>query len=502
MSYIANKRNEANLTNIHWYSTVAGAWSPNLLGAALPYALLPAVPAAGDVVVFGIDTSLPDSGPFCSLVFNLLTAQVDLTTVTWRYSDAGVDPTAWGALTVQDNTNADGAMTGDPFDTAGVRSVHWEQPSDWVDTLDPTIGGNALGVTGYWVCAHVSVVGAAPSAPIQQINHPYSITWPWIEVQSTAVLGDVAALIQDKLENQADNWSGGNPVMIFNRVFLGLRSTSRGADFTPFINLADEQNPTGITVTAGAGTAFATDMNAPSGRTLQYTTGAADPLAVRASVAFNTALSSQFYGVYHVFLRLDRVGSTTGDIIVQMNYELSSGGQSIVLGSHILPHSQTWVLLDYGRLTIPGPPMSVADAMQGFILRVLASSANAGRVVTFYDVILIPVDEWGGEYRDPKQVSATQIVGDQYLDVDGIYLPKRGARALVRNVTADTVTASYVPIQPSSPMLWSNTEQRLYTLSALATTPVTDTVWQSKPWIAQSVTIDRITRYLSMRGDR
>jgi len=64
--YIANKRNEANLSDV--YVDDGGAFGPNLMDDAdKAFDLLPAVPVANDALYLGIDTSLDDSGPFCSL---------------------------------------------------------------------------------------------------------------------------------------------------------------------------------------------------------------------------------------------------------------------------------------------------------------------------------------------------------------------------------------------------------------------------------------------------
>lgn len=494
--YIANKRVEANITNIHYWDSVAGAWSANLMGAALPYSLLPAVPAAGDAVIFGINTALIDSGPFSSLIFDIGTAQVDLTTVTWRYSDVGADPTAWGALTVEDDTAA-----ADAFDTTGVNGVYWDQPVDWT-TQNPQVGaGPVLGVTGYWVAAHVVVIGAAPATPTQQNRPVYSVVWPYVEVAADDIGGDIPALLRARLELVSDN-EVGNPAMSVDRVLFGLRSLSRGPRFTPFINVADEQNDSGITVTVGAGTAFATDTQAPTGRAAVYTTGAADPLAIRANIQFSSTLIQQYYGTYQAFLRADRIGAVGGTVTAQLQFEVGTGLYTVTTEERTIHPSATWNLLDFGKIEIPGPVMNATDALTSYYIRILASSTDAGKTVTFYDVILMPVDEFAGDYVDIAQVSASALRGDEYIDIDGFTYPKAKSRVFVRQVADDEITAIYLARQPRQPMLQSNARQRVYTLSSKLTTPIAVTFAFSQPWITYSALLSAEQLYLSMRGDR
>jgi len=72
--YIANKHNIAQLTDVYYFDAAPGVWSANLLATSLTYNLLPAVPAAGDILYIGIDSSVTNSGPFCSVVWDLASA--------------------------------------------------------------------------------------------------------------------------------------------------------------------------------------------------------------------------------------------------------------------------------------------------------------------------------------------------------------------------------------------------------------------------------------------
>ena len=72
-------------------------------------------------------------------------------------------------------------MTGQPFDTADVNSVHWLQPSDW--SLSTVHGVNA-----YWMRCVVASVSTSVAPPVQQNRHIYSILWPYAEIQADKLI--------------------------------------------------------------------------------------------------------------------------------------------------------------------------------------------------------------------------------------------------------------------------------------------------------------------------
>jgi len=119
--FISNKYNEAQLTHIYTNDTII--FGPNLLDAALPYDLIVAPGGATYATYFGIDTSVDDAGPFCSIVFDIGTAGSGLNDLQWQYWNGG-----WVELDVGDET----ALGGEVWDTVGVNAVIWRPPSDWV----------------------------------------------------------------------------------------------------------------------------------------------------------------------------------------------------------------------------------------------------------------------------------------------------------------------------------------------------------------------------------
>jgi hypothetical protein len=440
--YISNKRNIANLT--HVFVDDGGVFGANLLDAALPYNLLPAAPAIGDAVYFGIQTLVADSGPFCSLVFDIGTAG-DTYTGDWEYWDGA----AWSALSVTDNTD-----TAEPLDTTGVNSVHWAQPSDWDTT-------QVNGITCYWV--RVELDGGGGTSPTQQNRNVYSIVWPYIETQSTAVVGDIEAIARHLFENEGylPTLDGG-----YNRLVMGLRSYDRGDRFTAFINLSDEQNPSGYTVSAVAPGSFADDTQAPTGRRLQGTL-AFNTTSNIGSVRLDSDVLADFTGIYHLYLRAT---STNG------NFEV----------------------LDFGPVEIPRYPGTQANTL---IIDISIGTDDAGGTTDrLFDLIFIPVDEWAIDVTPPDETESGSQVASQLLDVDPVQDPARMFSLKRSTATGNPILYVYRSITPEKAILQANARQRLWCLFMQYDS--TNSLYLSEPNIVNSVLVTAVQRYLGMRGNR
>jgi len=520
--YVANKRNVANITNVHYWDSNANNWSANLMVAGLPFAMLPNPILADDVVVFGINTALPDSGPFCSLVFDIGTAMTLVTGTQWKYSSVGADPTVnWNNLTVQDNTDQDGAMTGMPFDTLGVGSVHWEQPAAWTEQ-NPTVNAVALGVTGYWVAMDIVTVAGADTPPWQQNRDIYSIVWPYIEIDpaTTAdvvqVGGDAPTLAQYKTTSRSDHSRGvgappaDEPTLWSDRLICGLRSLSRGAAFTAYINLANEQNPAGITITAGLG-AFTVNTTTASGVYVLSGILVAN-YGRQVTITLGPTMIPSYAGTFHMYLRAQQVGGAAGDVNVdiRITHTTSADGFNFFTKRVSFESTNDWRLLDFGQISLPGFVLNSSDNVNAVRIEIWANddTASAARRVRLYDLVLIPVDEWAYDSNNPGRyiesiLGRDATDGRRTLDIDGITLPKRDIRSPLRIEANDYIEQEWRTITPSGPIMQANASQRLWFLS------VRDEQghhfaenWFCEPWVAFSTQTFNVQRYLSMRGDR
>ena len=120
------------------------------------------------------------------------------------------------------------------------------------------------GVTAFWVRARIASIGVSVNSPYQGNRRVYTCTWPFVELQADQVGGDIPALARIIVANKSDAASG-SPVLHTNRLLIASRPLSRGENFTPFLNIADEQNPSGVTARVGAKTTFEARPGAPAG---------------------------------------------------------------------------------------------------------------------------------------------------------------------------------------------------------------------------------------------
>lgn len=492
--FVANKHNLANITDIYYYDAAPAGFSANLMGAALPYAFFPAVPAVGDIVYFGINTAFADSGPFCSLVFDIGTAQNDLT-IVWEIWNG-----AWVALpAVQDNT-----ATAQAFDTTGVNSVHWGQDAvAWTTTA-------VNGVTGYWVRARVTAIGAAPSPPTQQNRDIYSVVWPYIDIDEDEIGGDIAALAQEKIRNVS--FEGLAQPLFFNRFLVGLRSLERGEDFSAYINIADEQNDLGITVTADIATVFQNDITAPTGRSALYTPVATGTWNSRAYIQFSDALSTQYYGRFHTFLRVKQTGGVIGDIeaYLELIIDPTTRATTLFTTSIASPDAVGYMLtLDFGQIVIPSNVVSQVEEVDDLAIVIQGQNLNAvpgTATLTIYDLILMPVDECAIEAVDTlrnSSASAITLYNDLLLNADSITYPKKMIRTLGQKETDDEIRLIYRPITAGPTILQSNADQRLWFFGFRDfTPPLATNIWAQDIETVHTVRINKNQRYFSMRGAR
>ena len=483
--YVSNKTNMANLTHIWGWDANLGAWDArgNLIDAFPPtgglFANDPVV--NGDILYFGIDTAVDDSGPFCSLVFDIATVAtyVGTATLTWQYPlDVGGWPALPGFLPTRDNTNI--------FQSGYVNSVHWDPPSD----LDETTIVN--GITGYWVrCIVSGVDGANPMTnPSQQNRRIYTITWPRYDVDEEDIGGDVVALVRTTANNQASD--GDSPDLPFNNMWLGLRSVDRGDNFAMHLNVADEQNPTGITCTT-SNAPFDVDDTTPSGK--QSTDTVTNVNALTITWSMDSTIMPDFWGTYHAFVRGKQHTGASGDVLIQIITQSVFGAATTTLWSSALVPLQTtsdWELVDMGRVTLP--PIGLAHpTFDIFNLLIEVTDAVTGTTdVTLYDLVLLPIDEWAGSFSN--EATNAEVDEGLFLDVDSVSDPKRLITAVNRVAATGNIFTAYQVIANDHVLVQANATQRMYHLFAL------DAI--SYPCISCAVWLFTNQQYLNMRGDR
>lgn len=489
--FVANKHTYANLTHIFIYDGVA--FSPNLLPLTTYTQLYPTIPALNDYIAFGIDTTILDIGPFDNLVFELLEAilYTNAYTITWEYISAAGP--VWSTLNVSDGTNPGSGA----FRTLGPCSVHWVPPSDWsIQALN--------GVTGYWVRARVSALAGAITSPVQAYRNIYTSNVPDVDVDEAQIFGDVTALARIEAHNRSDE-DGYSTVdeldLMTNRLIVGLRSNMRDTLFTSFINLAEDgvvantyaQNHFGITVTDGTGTTTTADIRAPAGIAgVHVTTGNGLTFYDNASrVTFGPSIARDFYGEFHFFVRAQLEEPATSpvgnydSVRVRLKLQTGSGGVFELTDFDTFncfdangEHYKDFQLLDFGRHDLPVSGSFDSDELPDeFTITVqIASDTSTNLKVTLYDLVMIPVDEWSGDFFDIALENDSGVTNGYKLDIDSVTYPKKSLRSTVRTADASAFIKSVYDRAGLGPaVLQSNADQRLFFIAATAVIKGADT---------------------------
>lgn len=282
---------------------------------------------------------------------------------------------------------------------------------------------------------------------------------------------------------------------------MGLRSVDRGANFTAFLNCADEQNPANITYTQFVG-GFANDMQAPSGRIHTLTPAAATAQWGRFHI--DEPLAQEYYGRFSMFLRARQLSGTPGNVTFQLDVSRFGGGYAEIYQSETFTFSSLndFQVFDCGGFVFPRYP-SIHQVGDFYIT--IRGIGDAAAIVHLYDLALIPTDEWALDCRDTIIQLHVGMAGFNYshlLTVDSVTAPKRPLY-LIMSPTLDPVgrtIMSWQGITVEKPILLEGTRQRLHLIAFRK--PSTTTDWQSEPWSAYSVTLTHVQQYLSMRGGR
>lgn len=474
-TYVGNKHNYAQI-NYVFYKENGGGYSNNLILETKPTELLPvAGPVAGDIIYFGISTELVGKGPFDSLAFDLVDGLADGLVLAWYYYDSGTGNFA--ALSVYGNQN---------LNISGETLVWWEQPSTWTyNTIN--------GVEAFWVKAVVTT-GAADS-PIQQNRNVYSIITPFLDVDSLQVPGEISALGRIRIFGQS---YGNFGEFTASDVMISGRSKSRGDNFTPYLNYSTIQNAPGITLTPGWGV-LTVDSTTPTGYSCQKTIAAISiDWAGMGNFSMGTDIAKEYRGVYHAYLRMKQVGGAIGDVYHKIRYWGFVGSSYTDTEAKTVDVTDASHLIDFGIIELGSKSsLSPTDYAVGSKIEVMYFQYTTDSIKTiYYDLILMPIDEWSGIYNTSEGGMALGIYN--LLDVDALGSP-RTPRAFLRwssgSMNDDQVLGEWQRFSRGGPLLQSNSDQRIWFLFSSG-----ETYKVSEFGNKYSVDVFRNSRYLTMRG--
>jgi hypothetical protein len=358
-----------------------------------------------------------------------------------------------------------------------------------------------MGVTGYWIRARITAIGAAPAAPRQQNRDIYTVVRPSVDIDELQVLGDIPALAQSLIYTWGDYHN-------IKSIIMGTRSSDRGSSFRMYLNLSDEQNPAGVNVTPGLNTAFAAYMEAPTGRAIRYNPGATQTGVV--SISLDASISNDYFGRYRCYLRVDREAAVT-DCTAQLKIGLQDASglytsyyytsETLTIASEVEAY-----LLDFGIVDVPGFGIAANnEILMPLIFEINLANTTANPDVYLYDLILIPIDEWSGEfanYNPDVNLEALGIVvypEYHYLDVNSLDM-KRRVSAFMRYSENGELRYSWKVITSEEMQLQANADQQLFVL--MRSWDTADNVWIAEVKEIGTTQLYANARYLSMRGSR
>lgn len=473
--YVGNCHPHNQISEVWFYDASLTSFTQHTLGSGFPFDLTTTIPAAGDAIYFGISSSLANAGPFSGLVFDLSQEMSGVTDAEWQYYDG-----SWLELiTVSDNT-------GDPYplQKTGVNSVHWQQPGTWIENSD-------VGTTGWFVRVLINSVSGAQKA-IQQNREIYIPNMPYIDISSSTVSGDLPALSRILLYPQSAQSEGYLINWLHLRdVIIGLRSTSRGSDFTPYINMSENHNPHGITVADYYSTgAITANSLSPSGYSMNWTPSGVVSDIRLCSINFGAEISPQYTGQFRMFLRGMQMAGSAGDITIKVqaaNYSYSSGYFITSQYKPFVSITPYLDVLDLGLITI--------EDTANLVIYLYGSNSNAANPgIRIYDFILFPVDEWSGEFWH----NSLNFCTSQYLDIDSATNSSKLVSVNAKSVSDDSVVTPLSQITAGEIVLQVDEDQKLW-FFALAG-PQMDESKNPNVGISYKVQVQAVKRYFSMRG--
>lgn len=473
--FLANKTAMPQITNVHYYD---GAFTANLQGGAFPVELIPNGAGVGDILYFGIDTSIADSGIFQHIVVDL-DAGTGTAEFIWEYW-SGAAWSVFGA-DVLDNTSS--------FTVDGVNVIVIPPAGAW-STNTP---GGAL-PTGYWVRARISA-GSFTSNVSQQNRNIYTVNNPYIELLSTDVVGDIPAFGRMLCVPK----SSIDTLVSYDatRILGGLRSVDRGSSFNAFINLSDTQLPTGVTVAVSSGCTFVSNtLLSATSKLAEH--DASSNLTGQITIAFTAAIAQQYQGRFRVFCRYNTNDANQWKLQLDITNSTASfttifeGTQTGFLDAVV--SASGFGVADLGEYITNAAQIFDDSGILRFGFKLTSTSNVGSGTLDLIDIVFIPVDEFSfdtnGDGSGTGELSTGATDWTNYLDIGSLLTSKRNLSSIVRLRSDDNFNNTWQTLN-NGPFIWqANKQQRLWILSF------------SPSRITSYVQVYKNERYLSLRGNR
>lgn len=491
LAYIANHRLQSQWTHIMVFDSSAGTYTTytpadmNFLVDNQTDALaLPSPVGGSDAMYIGISTSVVDAGPFSSLYIELTDVNYTLTVVVEYYNGS-----AWTAY-------ADGSTMSDG--TQGLRRSGAIVLCLPYNAAMTPVAIN--GVTAWWVRLRVTALGGL-SSQLPKFRNVYLINQPYIEFDN--IRGDVAAIARMIVNNESYMQSS-SVVSATTEMIVGLRSMERGEDFTSIINFARIQNPLGINIyNSYASVTWVSDATiAAAGEFSRLNTAGSDTSDFQiAAVQFDSEMSNQYAGTYQVYLRCARSGGSALDNWCKIRLSVQSFSSISIVDPGIKteyvnvpispPYSGFYPQvysqnLYMGQITFK-PDRYLAKEDSGYrsqiIVEAFCRPSVSNYVVSVFDIILIPADEWVGHFYASSWAESA-VYREEFLDIDSAKFPKRVLRSFLRKRGTERINSAWTANASGAFVLSPGDRQRLWFFTPSNHSMVHSAkLWHNQRWL-------------------
>lgn len=294
-------------------------------------------------------------------------------------------------------------------------------------------------------------------------------------------------------------------------VVAGTRNKVRGELFNAFINMRPKSQG-GIEV---QGAQFVGDALPALTNRSAIVFNADDPAAPsfvrKGRVVIPRPLAEQYSGSFRVFLRISHSTNLSGTYETKFRL-VYSAGPSVTSSKIIQTGSVFPQVIDVGQLTVPD--LSKLDQI---LIDIYAArpdySVGATVQVYIHDLILLPSDEWIGEFTSRSPSVSGQLNANLILQIDSIN-PKKGQTeaSLIDETTAIRKGAMALSANRLSFDPKEDDDYRLWLLTITDTyLDYTDEIFLNDNTVERraglfgaihSVQFYTLPTYLSLRGDR
>lgn len=212
----------------------------------------------------------------------------------------------------------------------------------------------------------------------------------------------------------------------------------------------------------------------------------------------------QYDGVYRAFFRFFvSSGVSSGDFLARLVVSAGLNLNQTYTPTKSLAISGTGYenmhLVELGRIELPGLDYTAGDdTMSRFHLTLELQSTNSSSIIMPVDVILLPVDEWAGEFFAGDTGAGFLIGRGCYLEIDSVAMPKASIRATARVQNTGAIYCHYRRITNGPLILQANADQQLWFVAAR---DVHDGAIMHAPLhLVHEIRIQKQQRYLGSRG--